>query len=223
MLTGCGVGSSYVQFIVIDVYPDQGRNVKLTKDLLYYDHSYLMSNMPALKSVSGKGVSLGYLIRATDGESVYRIKYDLKVAAVEKNIEALEAGFKRFIPELAKTHLEKEALVFQLSDSGRVWLQSLYKASANKVLSSSSTLLREKITLDQMAAIQNDLSSGFGLPESISFVRAQYYKKINDIPAFISLQFLRSYKDNKELFAWLSFVKEGDDWKVAGVRLNPPT
>jgi len=222
MLSGCGFGSNYVQFIVIDVYPDQDRNIKLTKDLLYYDHSYLTSNMPTLKSVSGKGVSLGYLIRATDGKPVYRIEYDLRVAAVEKNIEALQAGFKRFIPELVATHVAKEDLFSQLSDSGRAWLQSLYDAPANKVLSSSSILLREKLTLDQMTAFQNDLSSGLGRPESISFVRAQYYKKINDIPAFVSLHFLRSYKDNKELLAWLSFVKEGESWKVAGIRLDSP-
>lgn len=176
MLTACGVGRSHVQFIVVDVYPDQDSNKQLVMDLLYYDHGYLANNIPALKRVAGKGVSLGYFIRASDGETMYKIEYDLTSPAVANNLESLTAGFRRFIPQLAKHHLEKDALFSELAAEGRVWLQSLYTGPADAVLSSSAIDLREATTPEKMADYQKQLAAESGAPTAINLVRAQYYK-----------------------------------------------
>jgi|GEM_PF-6416014 len=149
---------------------------------------------------------------------MYKIEYDLTSPAVANNLESLTAGFRRFIPQLAKDHLEKDALFSELAAEGRVWLQSLYTAPADAVLSSSAIDLREVTAPEKMADYQKQLAAESGAPTVINLVRAQYYKKTADTPALVALQFLQAFNNNKNGFAWLTFTKQGKQWKIVGVR-----
>ena len=220
-LPGCNFDVNETQFIDIDTYPEIEKNVKLVEDLIYYDPRYIADKVPSFNEATAKGIRLGYFVRSSDGKPSYRVTYSMKVPAVSINIESLKADFERFIPKLAAFHASKSKLFIDLSPRGEEWANSLFDSTAEDIMSASSGLLRESITIDQLANAINSISSEYGAPLSTSFVRAQYYEAFAGIPESVSLFYLQIFPNEKKALTRVSFHQENRNWAVMGFRVEP--
>jgi len=220
-LSGCSVKLNEIQSIDINIYPETERNVKLTKDLIYYDPRYIAHKIPSLNESTAQGIKIGYFVRSSDGKPSYRITYNMKVPEIVKNIDLLNSDFKSYIPKLASFHASKEKVFNRLSSKGEKWTKSLFQSSAKQILSASSSILKGAVTTDQLAAFINDFTSKNDTPTSTNFVRAQYYEEFANVPESVSLYYLQTYKNNNEAFIRVSYHQEGGEWKVMGFSIKP--
>jgi len=220
-LAGCSFDVNDTQSIDIDTYPEIEKNVKLAEDLIYYDPRFIAHKVPSFNEATAKGIKLGYFVRSSDGKPSYRVTYSMKVPAVVKNIESLKSDFENYIPKLAAFHASKSELFIDLSPKGAEWANSLFDSSAEDILSASSGLLRESITIDQLANAVNSISSEYGTPSSTAFVRAQYYEEFGGIPESVSLYYLQTFPNEKKALTRVSFHQENGNWAVMGFRVEP--
>ncbi len=220
-LSGCGFDVNDIQSIDIETYPDADKNVKLAEDLMYYDPRYIAYKVPSFNESTAQGIKLGYFVRSSDGKSSYRVTYSMKVPSVASNIDSLKSDFETFIPQLAKFHASKDELFNKLSPKGQAWANSLFSRSAEDILSTSSSLLRESITTEQLTTAVKNMSSEYGTPISTDFIRAQYYQEFGGIPESVSLYYLQTYKNDKKAFIRVSFHQGNGSWAVMGFRVEP--
>ncbi len=220
-LSGCSFNVNDVQFIVIETYPETEKNVKLAEDLMYYDSRYIAYKVPSLNESTAKGIKLGYFVRSEDGKPGYKITYSMKVPAVASNIDSLKSDFKTFIPKLAKFHASKDELFRNLSPKGQDWARSLFSRSTENILSSSSSLLRDSMTEEQLTAAIKNLLSEYDVPISTDFIRAQYYEEFEGIPEFLSIHYLQTYKNDKKALIRVNFHQENGSWAVMGFGVGP--
>lgn len=220
-LSGCSYNVNEIQSIDIDTYSEAEKNVKLAEDLIYYDPRYIAHKVPSLNEATAKGIRLGYFVGTSDGKSSYRITYNMKVPAVAVNIESLKSDFEEFIPKLAAFHASKSELFIDLSPRGAEWANSLFDSSAKEILSASSSVLRESITIEQLTNAVNSISSEYGTPSSTAFVRAQYYEAFAGIPESVSLFYLQTFPNEKKSLTRVSFHQENNNWVAMGFRVEP--
>lgn len=222
-LSGCGFDVNDIQSIDIKTYSETDKNVKLVEDLVYYDPRYIAHKVPSLNESTAQGIKLGYFVRSSDGKPSYRITYSMKVPAVAKNIDSLKSDFEKFIPELAAFHASKSELFDALAPQGQEWIHSLFDRSAEDILSTSSSLLRESVSVEQLTSAITSMSSEYGSPSTTDFVRAQYYEEFGGIPESVSLNYLQTYKNEKKAFIRVSLHQENEKWIVMGFRIEPHT
>lgn len=220
-LSGCSFDVNDIQSIDIETYAETDKNVKLAEDLMYYDPRYIAHKVPSFNESTAQGIKLGYFVRSSDGKPSYRVTYSLKVPAVASNIDSLKSDFESFIPKLAEFHASKDDLFNSLSLKGQSWASSLFSRSAEDILSTSSSILRESITAEQLTAAIKNFSSEYEAPISTEFVRAQYYEEFDDIPESVSLYYLQTYQNGKKAFIRVSFHQESGNWAVMGFRVEP--
>ncbi len=220
-LSGCSFDVINIQSIDIDTYAETTENVKLIKDLLYYDPRYIAYKVPNYNKETAKGIKLGFFLRSSDGKPSYRITYSMKNSAVAKNIDSLQSDFQDFIPKLAAEHASRSELFEELTPKGQSWIKLLFDRSADEALSASSSLLRGSVTSEQLSMAIKNISSKFGVPVSTDFVRAQYYEKFTDAPESVSLFYMQTYKNKKKVLIRVGFCQENKEWKVMGFRFEP--
>lgn len=220
-LTGCSFDVTEIQSIDIETYPETEKNVKLAEDLMYYDPRYIAHKVPSFNESTSQGIKLGYFVRSSDGKPSYRVTYSKTVPAVSENIDSLRSDFETYIPKLATVHASKAELFTDLSPKGQEWANSLFHRSAEDILSTSSSILRESITVEQLTTAIKNMSSEYGAPSSTDFVRAQYYEEFGGLPESISLYYLQVHKKDKKTFIRVSFQQENEKWTVMGFRVEP--
>lgn len=220
-VVGCNFDVTDIQSIDIDHDAENEKNVKLAEDLMYYDPRYIASKVPGFDKDTSKGIRLGYFIRSSDGKPSYRVTYSLKTPSVSANISELKKGFENFIPKLAAFHASKEPVFVGLEPVGMSWAKSLFSESASTLLSESSTLLKEVVSLDQLSKISAQLSSEYGKPLAVLFVRAQYYEAFGGIPESVSLFYSANCADQKALMIRISMHQQNQKWLVMGFSFEP--
>lgn len=221
VMVGCNFNVTDMQDIEIDYYSDNEKNIKLTKDLMYYDPQYIASKVPALNEDTGDGIRLGYFIRSSDKKPSYRITYSLKNLSVASNIEELKKQFEDFIPKLAEIHASKEAVFVELEPVGERWIREFFSGSVQTLFIDSSTILKNAISQEKFLKFSSQFINEYSKPLEMSFVRAQYYEAFGEFPESVSLYYLTKFHDKKALMIRVSLNQENEKWLVMGINLEP--
>lgn len=213
---GCELNVTDTQHIDIKHYQDNDKNKKLAEDLIYYDTRYVATKVPLLTEETAAGIQLGYFIRSTDNKPVYQIKYNLKNPGIASNLDEFKKQFSEFIPKFAAFHASKEPTFIKLQPVGRLWASNMFTDKASALLNESSTLLKNSVKPDQFLKMTSELSKAYGKPQSLYFVRAQYYEKFSDLPESVSLFYEATFSNHNKLMIRISMHEQDKAWVVMG-------
>lgn len=193
----------------------------LLEDLLFYDASYIIANVPAMSLEAAKGIRVGYFINEDAGLVVYRVLYNLSVPETAANYSDIREQFEVFVPMLIADHHSRLSTFDKLRPYATVNAEYLFGHDPEVLYDNSAQLLKNVATREEYLQAAEMLKGIYGKPKSMNYQRSQYYRAFSIVPESYSVMHQVEFESGAVAIVRMTFTDENGMWKVIGFGVQP--